>query len=219
MTVGKNTIESAVLRGFVEEVELIDAQTAELRDRKSEIFARAKSEGFSTSGIRYVVKARKMKPHDREESESIRDTYMHAMGMAEEPPLFRAMQKIAEDSLTRDALIESFKAMCPPKGEIIVKVGGEPVRIYRDRDGGAQHEPYVEATSAPSRSGGRSARVSAPAREVPDVDSDGAYDYGRQMYRDNRPITENPFPFGDARRARCDEGYRDESGSDGMGDD
>ncbi|WP_438278105.1 GapR family DNA-binding domain-containing protein [Nitrobacter sp.] len=219
MTVGQNTIQSKLLRGIVEEIEKVEEQMKDLRDRKGEIMARAKAEGLTPAGIRYVVKARKMKPHDREEAETIRDTYMHAMGMAEEPPLFRAMQKMAEDELSREKLIEHFKLMCPPKGEVIVKVGGDPVRIYRDLDGRPQAEPYVDQPHASAAAPKPSTMSTGRAREVPDVDEDGAYEYGRSMYRQNKPVTENPFPYGDPRRARCDEGYRDESGDDGMGDD
>lgn len=40
---------------------------------------------------------------------------------------------------------------------------------------------------------------------------------GRTAARAGTPIIENPFPFGDQRRARFDEGWRKESESDGMG--
>lgn len=217
MTLGQNTIEAAALRGIVEEIEAIDAQAQELRDKKGEIFARAKSNGFAVAGIRYVVKARKMKPHDRQEAETVRDIYMHAMGMDEEPPLFRQLAAIAEDDLTQEKLIDSFKAMCPPKGEFIVKIGDRHLRVFRDAAGEARAEPYIDASK---NTGDRPPTMkSRPAREVPEVDGDGAEEFGRKMYRENRPITENPFPFGDPRRARCDEGFRKESGSDGMGPD
>lgn len=217
MTLGKNTIEATALRGIVEEIELINDQVKELQDKRTEIFARAKSNGFAAAGIRYVVKARKMKPHDREEAETIRDTYMHAMGMDEEPPLFRQLAAMARDDLSRDALIENFKAMCPPTGEIIIKIGGEPLRIWRDDKGEAQAEPYIENVAKDPAKPRPSTMPGGKTREVPAVDEDGAEEYGRQMYRENRPIVENPFPYGDARRQRCDEGYRAESGGDGMG--
>lgn len=219
MTLGKNTIEAGELRGIVEEIELLDEQMKELRDKKAEIFARAKSNGFTPAGIRYVVKARKMKPHDRQEAETIRDIYMHAMGMDDDPPLFRMMAAMADDDLAREKLIDNFKAMCPPKGEIIIKIGGEPMRIFRDAQGEAQAEPYVERSKPDAPAHRPSTMQGRPAREVPEVDDDGAFEFGRQMYRDNRPITENPFPYGDSRRAKCDEGFRKESGSDGMGPD
>lgn len=216
MTVGKNTIESAALRGVIQDVEQLDIQIKELREMKSAVMARAKSEGFSAFGIRYVLKARAMKPHDRAESETIRDIYMHAMDMDDEPPIHRAIAALAVAGVGREQLIESFKALCPATGDVILRVGGQPIRIFRDSDGEPAVEPYVDAINRerPSQStsmAGKSSRV------VPDVDGDGAEEFGRAMYRENRPVTENPFPFGDPRRARCDEGYRKESGSDGMG--
>lgn len=41
---------------------------------------------------------------------------------------------------------------------------------------------------------------------------------GRKAAREGRPVIDNPFPFGDPRRARFDEAWRKESGTDGMGD-
>lgn len=40
---------------------------------------------------------------------------------------------------------------------------------------------------------------------------------GMLAAREGKPITDNPFPFRDARRARFDEGWRKETGTDGMG--
>lgn len=220
MALGKNTLESSKLRVVVEEIEVIEAEMKDLRDKKSAVMARAKSEGFTPAGISYVIKARAMKPHDRQEAETIRDIYMHAMGMDEEPPLFRALAAMAEDDIGREKLIENLKSMCPPKGDFIVRVGGEPVRIFRDRDGNPQVEPYSDKPGAPGAAPAKPSSVSGRTqREVPNVDEDGAFEFGKQMYRDNKPITENPFPFGDPRRAKCDEGFRKESGGDGMGPD
>lgn len=222
MTLGKNTIEANALRGIVDEVEAVDLEMKTLRERKAAIMARAKSEGFTPAGIRYVVKARAMKPHDRQEAETVRDMYMHAMGLDEEPPLFRSIAALAQDEMSREKLIESFGQMCPPDGEIIMKVGGAPVRIWRDKGGDVHNEPYKDpATRAAATPAGRrpGRTTAASPRGVPDVDEDGAEEFGRQMSRDNRPIIENPFPFGDPRRARCDEGWRKENGGDGMGDD
>lgn len=50
--------------------------------------------------------------------------------------------------------------------------------------------------------------------EATEVDAE---ELGRKAAREGRPVIENPFPFGDARRARFDEGWRKESESDGMG--
>ena len=97
-------------------------------------------------------------------------------------------------------------------------MGGEPVRVYRDKDGTAHVEPYIEKAAKREPKNPEYRKGMRPPRDVPDVSPDGAFAYGQQMFRDNHPITDNPFPFNDPRRARCDEGWRKESGSDGMGD-
>lgn len=49
------------------------------------------------------------------------------------------------------------------------------------------------------------------------IDAESAEDLGRKAAREGKPVIDNPFPFGDPRRARFDEGWRKEAESDGMG--
>lgn len=216
MSLGKNTIGGKRLLEIIEQSEAYDAQKKEISEANSALMAAAKAEGFDPKIINHLKKRRKMKPHDRQEADELYDTYSHAIGMDDEPPLFRAISAMARDSVGREGLLESFKELAPPEGDIILRMGGEPVRIYRDKDGTPHVEPYVEKAprAAPTD---RAAAPQRPGRVIPDVNEQGAYAYGRQMFRDNRPVIENPFPFGDPRRARCDEGWRRESGGDGMG--
>lgn len=60
-------------------------------------------------------------------------------------------------------------------------------------------------------------KASEIGAEVEATDADAGL-LGRQAARDGKPVIDNPFPFGDPRRARFDEGWRSESGSDGMGE-
>jgi uncharacterized protein (UPF0335 family) len=215
---GRNTVSGKRLLEIIEQSEQFDTEKKDISDLDRALMAAATAEGFNTKAIRLLKRRRKMKPHDRQEADAIFDSYAHAISMDDEPPLFRALSEMAKDTLTRESLLDSMKELAPPEGDIILRMGGEPVRIYRDKDGEARVEPYIDkpkkadkpkVTRAPARS----------SREVPDVSEPGAFAYGQQMFRDNRPVTENPFPFGDPRRAKCDEGYRKESGSDGMGPD
>lgn len=215
-SIGKNTIQAKRLRDIIEQSEAYDQDKMDISELNSALMAAAKAEGFDLAAIRLLKKRRKMKPHDRQEGDELYHMYEHAMGMDEEPPLFRALSRMAEDSLSREALLENIKLLAPPEGDIILRMGGEPVRVYRDKDGKPQVEPYADKKRDPAKSSPTPLK-GRPPREVPDVDEDGAEELGRQMYRENKPVTENPFPFGDSRRARCDEGYRKESGSDGMG--
>lgn len=220
MSIGKNTIQGKRLLEIIEQSEAYDLQKKEIGEENSALMAAAKAEGFNPKAINYLKKRRKMKPHDRQEADDIIQAYSHAIGMDEEPPLFRAISEMAKDTLTRESLLESMKALAPPEGDIILRMGGLPVRIYRDKDGAAHVEPHIEKVKRePGAPKGQPAPSGRAARDIPDVSEAGAFAWGQQMYRDNKPIIENPFPFGDPRRAKCDEGFRKESGSDGMGPD
>jgi uncharacterized protein (UPF0335 family) len=220
MSIGKNSIQGKRLLEIIEQSEVYDADKKELSDLNAALMGAAKAEGFNTKAISVLKKRRRMKPHDRQEGDEIFHAYSHAIGMDDEPPLFRAISEMARDSLTREGLLESMKELAPPEGDIILRMGGEPVRVYRDKDGIAHVEPYVSEKAKREPGAPKGATTPArTAREVPDVSEPGAFAYGQQMFRDNRPIIENPFPFGDPRRAKCDEGFRKESGSDGMGPD
>jgi uncharacterized protein (UPF0335 family) len=220
MTVGKNTLAGDQLRSFVERVEYVRAQKKALGDDERAIMAEAKASGLVPAGITHCVKVRAMKPHDRQEAEALRDLYLHSLGMDVEPPLFRAMNLMQVDIASRESVIEAFKRLVPESGDIIVRVGKQPVRLYRDKDGEAHVEDYNpdEPAKKARRSPGTTP-AAKPAKEVPDVDADGAEQLGREAAKANRPVIDNPFPFGDARRARFDEGWRKQSGGDGMGPD
>jgi hypothetical protein len=53
--------------------------------------------------------------------------------------------------------------------------------------------------------------------EDANIDIEDAEEAGRKAARAGKPIIDNPFQFGDARRARFDEGWRKEAETDGMG--
>jgi len=217
--IGKNTIGSELLRGFVERVENINAQIKQLGQDKGVVLAEAKAANLIPAGINYIVKKRKMKPSERAESEALEDMYLHAMGMAADNPLFRAVGLMKVDITSRESVIEAMKKFVPTGGSIEVEAGGGPkVRLTRDKDGMVSVSEVIEKpmSQAAPASEGKGARVKP---DVPNVDADGAEALGRQAYREDVPVIGNPFPFGDARRPRWDKGWRDEGGNDGMGDD
>ena len=217
---GKNTVSSEKLRAFVERIERIREEKQACADDEAAVLAEAKSDGFTPSAIRAVVKRRAMKPHDVQEAEATLDMYLHALGMATEPPLFRFAGLAAIDTTARDQVLARMSEFLPAAGlgHIVVSMGGQQVRLTRDDTGAVQMQEVEDRPPEP--------RDEAPARprrsnraEVPDVDEAGAEDLGADYARANRPVIDNPFPFGDARRARFDAGWRREAGSDGMGPD
>lgn len=213
-SLGKNTIAGEQLMTYVERIERIEADKKDLGKDRAAVMAEAKANGFVPKAIGHVVKVRAMKPHDRQESEALRDLYLHAAGLDQEPPLFRAVGLIDVDINARDQVIEAMRKFVPANGEIIVKVGGEAVRLTRDKAGEVHDEP-VEDRPPPEPKAASAGRPDKPP--PPDVDDDGAFQLGRAAAQNNQPVITNPFPFGDSRRARFDEGWRAENGGDGMG--
>src|SRR5258708_2416748 len=59
-----------------------DGISADIRD----VFSEAKGNGFDVKAIRTILKMRKMDASEREEAETVLDTYLHALGM--QPDLF-----------------------------------------------------------------------------------------------------------------------------------
>lgn len=214
--IGRNTIAGELLRGFVERVENIEEKIDSLKSDRKVVMAEAQAAGLLPTGVRYIVKKRKMKPSERAEDDALKAMYLHAMGMEPDNPLFRAVGLMSADVLTRESVINAMKKFVPVGGSIEVDAGGGPkVRITRDKDGAITVSEVIEkpvtgpANATPSKASAKPA--------VPDCDGNGAEDLGRAAFRADQPIIANPFPFGDARRARWDKGWRDESGGDGMG--
>jgi len=221
MQMGKNTPSGDQLRSIVERIELVRTEKKQLAEDEKAIFAEASANGYSAKRLRDILKIRQMKPHDRQEAEAELAIYLHAMGMDSEPPLFRQVGLMKVDVAAREQVIDAFKLLVPDHGEIIVKIGSSPVRLFRDKEGEAHAEDYIEPRHEPSplpdtTAKGKKAR---PHVEVPDVDIDGAMLLGREAAKANQPVIANPFPFGDERRPHWDAGWRLGAGSDGMGPD
>ncbi|TAN16304.1 MAG: DUF2312 domain-containing protein [Rhizobiaceae bacterium] len=215
--VGRNTVSGRQLLDFIERIERLDEQKKQLAEDRKLVFAELQAAGFNAPTVRNVLRRRSAKPADVEEAEQMLDMYLHAIGMANEAPLFRAVGMMSVDLSARDQVIEAFKQLVPTEGEIIVKIGKQPVRLYRDANGDAQAEDVVEQPKPASKPTRSSSVPERPKRDVPDVDAAGARELGAKAYHENQPITSNPFPWDDKRRAEFDAGWREASGTDGMG--
>jgi uncharacterized protein (UPF0335 family) len=214
---GDNKVSAAKLRDYVERVERLEDGKATYADDIKVVFAEAKSEGFDTKALRRLLKRRKLKPSELDEINAIDDLYSTVMGMRAEAPLFSHVGRMSVDIQSREQVINAFQKLVPSEGEIIIKVGA-PVRMHRV-EGKVVVEDYVEMQPTPLEKRSADSPVHEDKPEPPAVDEAGARELGREAYRQDNPITANPFPWGDARRREFDEGWRDESGTDGMGDD
>jgi uncharacterized protein (UPF0335 family) len=76
-------IAGGQIRSFVERVEQVEGEIAELTEAKKEIFAEAKGEGFDIKVLKEIIKMRKQDKDERDEHETILDLYIRAMDNAD----------------------------------------------------------------------------------------------------------------------------------------
>jgi uncharacterized protein (UPF0335 family) len=69
------------LRAIVERIERLEENKAEISSDIKDVYTEAKGNAFDVKAIRTIVRMRKQDAHEREEQETILETYMHAMGM------------------------------------------------------------------------------------------------------------------------------------------
>lgn len=77
------TIPGGRIRSFVERIENLDTELAELNEQKKEVFSEAKAEGFDVKTLKEIIKLRKQDKEERDERETLLDLYMRAMEHSE----------------------------------------------------------------------------------------------------------------------------------------
>jgi uncharacterized protein (UPF0335 family) len=71
----------AKLTSYIERIERLESDKKAIQGDIRDVYAEAKSDGFDTVAIRKIIKLREKDEAEREEEESILETYMHALGM------------------------------------------------------------------------------------------------------------------------------------------
>jgi uncharacterized protein (UPF0335 family) len=69
------------LRQFIERVERLDAEKADIADATKEVMAEAKGRGYDTALMRKIIALRKRNSDDIANEECVMDTYKEALGM------------------------------------------------------------------------------------------------------------------------------------------
>ena len=67
------------LRSLIERIERLEEEKRELQSDIRDIFAEAKSAGFDVKAMRTILKLRKMNAADRDEQETMVETYRKAL--------------------------------------------------------------------------------------------------------------------------------------------
>ena len=72
------------MKSIIGRVEKLEEEKAGISADIRDVFAEAKGNGFDIKAIRTIIKMRKMDASEREEAETILDTYLNALGMLPE---------------------------------------------------------------------------------------------------------------------------------------
>ncbi len=184
----RNSTASLRLRSYVERIERVLGEIDELRQDIKAIKAEAGSEGYDVKTINRLIKLRKLTPEERQEEDALLDLYKAALGMLDGTPLGRA----ARERLKKD------------RGED----GG------REQSGGAASGDDPPADD--DESGDEASGDNADDDGFPPEEMDKARAAGAAAARGGARVLDNPYVADDPRRAAWDEGWCQETGSDGM---
>jgi len=70
------------LRLFIERIERLEEEKKGMQDDIADVYLEAKSTGYDPATMKAIVRLRKMEKNDRDEKESLLDTYKAALGLA-----------------------------------------------------------------------------------------------------------------------------------------
>ena len=76
-----NGISGNQFKLFIEKIEKMESEKANMMENIKEVFAESKSSGFDPKIMKEIIKIRKMKNEDRIEQEELLDIYKAAIGM------------------------------------------------------------------------------------------------------------------------------------------
>jgi uncharacterized protein (UPF0335 family) len=69
------------LKSIIERIERLEEEKKSISDDIRDVYAESKGNGFDVKALRTIVRLRKQDPNERQEQETILETYMHALGM------------------------------------------------------------------------------------------------------------------------------------------
>ena len=69
------------LKSIIERIERLEEEKKAISDDIRDVYAESKGNGFDVKALRMIVRMRKQDPNERQEQETILETYMQALGM------------------------------------------------------------------------------------------------------------------------------------------
>lgn len=75
------TLSGEHLKQYIDKIERLEEEKTNIQTDIKEVYAEAGGNGFDVKTIRQLIKIRKLQPAEREEQETLLETYMAALGM------------------------------------------------------------------------------------------------------------------------------------------
>lgn len=197
MSAKKERKAASELRSLIERVERLIEDKKAIGDDMKAVFAEAKAAGFEPKTMRKIIKERATEKAELEEEAATLDLYRHALGMADELPLF-AYFKAAGDPANARPIADALGEVLPPGGEVILKTGSKPLRIWKNPDGKVLFEEWTPGVS--------SRRTESDSAEA-DV-----LKFRRKKKPDLKVVEPDPAKIADAMASALQD--KDESGGD-----
>jgi uncharacterized protein (UPF0335 family) len=69
------------LKSIIERIERLEEEKSGIASDIRDIYAESKGNGYDVKALRTIIRMRKQDPNERQEAESILESYMHALGM------------------------------------------------------------------------------------------------------------------------------------------
>lgn len=70
------------LKQYMDKIERLETEKAEIQENISDVFKQAKDDGFDPKIMKKVLRLKRMKTEERENEDLLLDTYMIALGLA-----------------------------------------------------------------------------------------------------------------------------------------
>jgi uncharacterized protein (UPF0335 family) len=188
-----NGIAANQLRTIIEKIEGLEADKMVVSESIKAVYAEASGNGFDKKTVRRMIKLRGMSIEQRLEQDSLEWIYRASLGMLDGASLPEfALERLSRADQRRNGQRGLFDQEPAP----------------------SETKPAEEAT--PPKQPEPDTDAKAPETAVPERTVEEAREMGRKAATDGRPVTDNPFPARDPRRAAFDEEWCKAAGSDGM---
>jgi uncharacterized protein (UPF0335 family) len=71
----------AQLKSIIERIERLEEEKKAIAEDIKDVYAESKGNGFDVKALRTIIRLRKQDPNERQEEETILETYLQALGM------------------------------------------------------------------------------------------------------------------------------------------